>query len=316
MLMVIFMRRIIILMISILSVSTSFATFASEGQWPRTFVNSDGTTTVIPHKPQKILSTTTTVTGTLVAIDAPVVASSVAGDGRFFAQWADIAKQRNIQELWSVGSVDTEMVYAVMPDLIVVSATGGDSVYDLVAELKVVAPVIIVDYGAQTWQELAVKLGYATGREAFVEQKITEFNEYINSVKLKLPDTQANIISYNGPGIANAIAKVTGPHSELLHSLGIEIENAKDEWETFSDKRSDFARVHYETLTLLKAPMTFVIVSDDNKAKKVMNDPVLVNLPSVQKHQVYPLGPHSFRIDYYSSIEIVELLKKHFGVVN
>ncbi len=315
--MVIFMRRIIIsLMISMVSLFVTFSTSANEGQWPRTFVNSDGTTTVIPHKPQKILSTTTTVTGTLIAIDAPVVASSVAGDGKFFAQWEEIAKKRNIQELWAVGSVDTEMAYAVMPDLIVVAATGGDSVYDLVSELQMIAPVIVVDYGAQTWQELAVKLGFATGREAFVEQKITEFNNYIDSVKLNLPDTQANIISYNGPGIANAIAKVTGPHSELLHSLGIDIENAKDEWETFTDKRSDFVRVHYETLTMLKAPMTFVIVADDNKAQKVMDDPVLVNLPSVKKHQVYPLGPHSFRIDYYSSIEIVELLKKQFGVVN
>ncbi len=122
--------------ISVVSLFVTFSTSANEGQWPRTFVNSDGTTTVIPHKPQKILSTTTTVTGTLIAIDAPVVASSVAGDGKFFAQWADIAKQRNIQQLWAVGSVDTEMAYAVMPDLIVVSATGGDSVYDLVSVLK------------------------------------------------------------------------------------------------------------------------------------------------------------------------------------
>ena len=313
--MVIFMRRIIIfLMMSVFSISTSLAAAVSESQWPRTFVNADGSTTQIPRKPQKILSTTTTVTGTLVAIDAPVVASSTAGDGKFFAQWADIAKQRNIEQLWAVGSVDTEMAYAVMPDLIVVAATGGDSVMDLVPELKLIAPVIIVDYGAQTWQELAVKLGFATGREAFVEQKIAQFNDYLKNVKLNLPDTRANIIAYNGPGIANVIAKETGPHSELLHSLGFEIEGAKSEWETFSDKRSDFVRAHYETLTMLKAPMTFVIVADDSKAQTVMNDPVLVNLPSVQKKQVYPLGLNSFRIDYYSSMEIVELMKRHFGM--
>ncbi|BDR16649.1 Fe2+-enterobactin ABC transporter substrate-binding protein [Vibrio sp. STUT-A11] len=309
------MRRIIIfLMMSVFSISTSLAAAVSESQWPRTFINADGSTTQIPRKPQKILSTTTTVTGTLVAIDAPVVASSTAGDGKFFAQWADIAKQRNIEQLWAVGSVDTEMAYAVMPDLIVVAATGGDSVMDLVPELKLIAPVIIVDYGAQTWQELAVKLGFATGREDFVEQKIAQFNDYLKNVKLNLPDTRANIIAYNGPGIANVIAKETGPHSELLHSLGFEIEGAKSEWETFSDKRSDFVRAHYETLTMLKAPMTFVIVADDSKAQTVMNDPVLVNLPSVQKKQVYPLGLNSFRIDYYSSMEIVELMKRHFGM--
>lgn len=308
-------RILTLILLCVCSVTSLAAQNPSTEQWPRTFVNADGSTTIIPHKSQKILSTTTTVTGTLIAIDAPVVASSTAGDGRFFAQWADIAKQRNIEPLWAVGSVDTEMAYAVMPDLIIVAATGGDSVMDLVPELKMIAPVIIVDYGAQTWQELAVKLGFATGREAFVDQKIAEFNNYLNSIKLDLPDIRANIIAYNGPGIANVIAKTTGPHSELLHSLGFDIEGGKVEWETFHDERSDFVRVHYETLTMLKAPLTFVIVADNNKVQTVMNDPVLVNLPSVQKKQVYPLGLNSFRIDYYSSMEIVELMKQHFGVV-
>lgn len=294
--------------------SSVFAADTSSEQWPRTFVNADGSTTIIPNKPMKVLSTSVTLTGTLVAIDAPVVASSTAGDGKFFSQWEAVAKQRKITELWPVGGVDTEMAYAVMPDLIVVAKTGGDSVLDLVPELKLLSPVIVVDYGSQTWQELAIKLGYATGREDFVKQKIAEFDQYVEATKLNLPAKQANIIRYNGPGMANAIAKVTGPHSELIHALGFEIEGAKDEWETFSDKRNDFARVHYETLTLLKAPVSFVIVADESSIKTLLKDPVLVNLPSVKQKQVYELGLNSFRIDYYSSLEIIELMKKHFGL--
>jgi len=313
--MVIFMIRIIISLFIVLhSISSVFAADSPNDQWPRTFVNADGSTTVIPKKPMKILSTSVTVTGTLVAIDAPVVASSTAGDGKFFSQWEAVAKQRKITELWPVGGVDTEMAYAVMPDLIVVAKTGGDSVIDLVPELKQLAPVIIVDYGSQTWQQLATKLGYATGREDFVKQKIAEFDQYVAATKLNLPATEANIIRYNGSGMANAIAKVTGPHSELIHALGFEIEGAKDEWETFSDKRNDFARVHYETLTLLKSPVTFVIVADKSSVQNILNDPVLVNLPSVKQKQVYELGLNSFRVDYYSSLEIVELMKKHFGL--
>lgn len=294
--------------------SSVFAADTSSEQWPRTFVNADGSTTIIPNKPMKVLSTSVTLTGTLVAIDAPVVASSTAGDGKFFSQWEAVAKQRKITELWPVGGVDTEMAYAVMPDLIVVAKTGGDSVLDLVPELKLLAPVIVVDYGSQTWQELAIKLGYATGREDFVKQKIAEFDQYVEATKLNLPAKQANIIRYNGPGMANAIAKVTGPHGELIHALGFEIEGAKDEWETFSDKRNDFARVHYETLTLLKAPVSFVIVADESSIQTLLKDPVLVNLPSVKQKQVYELGLNSFRIDYYSSLEIIELMKKHFGL--
>lgn len=310
-----FMIRIIIsFFVVFCSMSSVFAADTSSEQWPRTFVNADGSTTIIPNKPMKVLSTSVTLTGTLVAIDAPVVASSTAGDGKFFSQWEAVAKQRKITELWPVGGVDTEMAYAVMPDLIVVAKTGGDSVLDLVPELKLLAPVIVVDYGSQTWQELAIKLGYATGREDFVKQKIAEFDQYVEATKLNLPAKQANIIRYNGPGMANAIAKVTGPHSELIHALGFEIEGAKDEWETFSDKRNDFARVHYETLTLLKAPVSFVIVADESSIKTLLKDPVLVNLPSVKQKQVYELGLNSFRIDYYSSLEIIELMKKHFGL--
>lgn len=310
-----FMIRIIIsCFVVFCSMSSVFAADTSSEQWPRTFVNADGSTTIIPNKPMKVLSTSVTLTGTLVAIDAPVVASSTAGDGKFFSQWEAVAKQRKITELWPVGGVDTEMAYAVMPDLIVVAKTGGDSVLDLVPELKLLAPVIVVDYGSQTWQELAIKLGYATGREDFVKQKIAEFDQYVEATKLNLPAKQANIIRYNGPGMANAIAKVTGPHGELIHALGFEIEGAKDEWETFSDKRNDFARVHYETLTQLKAPVSFVIVADESSIQTLLKDPVLVNLPSVKQKQVYELGLNSFRIDYYSSLEIIELMKKHFGL--
>ncbi|PNH89053.1 Fe2+-enterobactin ABC transporter substrate-binding protein [Vibrio diazotrophicus] len=307
-------RIIISCFVVFCSMSSVFAADTSSEQWPRTFVNADGSTTIIPNKPMKVLSTSVTLTGTLVAIDAPVVASSTAGDGKFFSQWEAVAKQRKITELWPVGGVDTEMAYAVMPDLIVVAKTCGDSVLDLVPELKLLAPVIVVDYGSETWQELAIKLGYATGREDFVKQKIAEFDQYVEATKLNLPAKQANIIRYNGPGMANAIAKVTGPHGELIHALGFEIEGAKDEWETFSDKRNDFARVHYETLTLLKAPVSFVIVADESSIQTLLKDPVLVNLPSVKQKQVYELGLNSFRIDYYSSLEIIELMKKHFGL--
>ena len=43
-----------------------------------------------------------------------------------------------------------------------------------------------------------------------------------------------------------------------------------------------------------------------------MADPLLANLPSVRAGQVYPLGETSFRIDYYSARQIVELLAGYF----
>lgn len=313
---VIIMNKVVYILFLLLGFTSSVHAAQTDTQgWPRTFQNADGTTTELLQKPQKILSTAVSVTGTLLAIDTPVIASSTASDGRFFRQWEALAKERKVQELWAAGAVDTEMVYSVMPDLIVVSITGADSVLEQVAELQLLAPVIIVDYGGQTWQKLAEKLAFATGRETFTKQKIAKFDQKVKNLKLSLKDKKANIISYNGAAIINSIAKKTAPHSELIHSLGFEIEGAENEWEILNKQRNDFARVHYETLTRLKAPITFLISADKNKVQKMLADPVLANLPSVQKKQVYPLGENSFRIDYFSSLEIIELMKQHFSQV-
>lgn len=303
--------------ILLLTLSPLFSIQASEinrdAGWPRSFTNADGSVTTIAKKPARILSTTVTVTGTLLAIDAPVIASATASDGLFFTQWDAVARQRQVEKLWQVGAVDIEMAYSVMPDLIVVSSVGADSVIDQVSELQQLAPVIIVDYGGQTWQQLAQELGHATGREAVVQEKIDQFNHYVDSIKLPLTTNQANIIAYNGPGSVNSIAKLAAPHSELIHALGFEIEGAANEWEIFDVQRNDFARVHYETLTYLKAPITFIIAAEASSADAMLADPVLANLPSVRKKQVYSLGVNSFRIDYFSSLEIIALLQQYFG---
>src|SRR5690606_29645295 len=68
--------------------------------WPRSFGNADGSVTEIPAQPQRILSTSVTITGTLLAVDAPVVASGSAGNGTFFAQWAELAEERGVENAW------------------------------------------------------------------------------------------------------------------------------------------------------------------------------------------------------------------------
>ncbi len=288
---------------------------ALSGEWPREFVNVDGSTTMIPKKPQRIVSTAVTVTGTLIAMDANVVASATGGHGRYFYQWREEANKRNIAKLWPVGGVDIEMVYAYMPDLIVVASNGGDSTKAQFRALSQIAPTIMVDYGGQTWQSLAKQLASATGDEAVVEQRIADFDQILLQAKAKIhpPATRANIISYNGPGIANPIAEAESAHGELLHALGFSIEQPDARWDTHSDKRSDFVWSHYENLTRLTAPMTFLIVADDKKAQQMMSDPVLANMPSVKAHQVYGLGLNSFRMDYFSAREVVDNLVRYFG---
>jgi iron complex transport system substrate-binding protein len=283
--------------------------------WPRTFTNADGTTTEIPKKPEAIVSTSVSASGTLLAFGAPVVASGSAGNGKFFAQWAKVAEERKVANLWPAGKVDLEAVYAHEPDLIVVSSTGADSVTAQLKELREVAPTIVVDYGGQTWQELAEELGAATGMEAEARKAVEDFDAYVADAakKITVPAGSASIVSYNGAGENNPIARTGSAQGRLLRDLGFTIAEPDQKWHTQSTPREDFVFAAYENLTKLTTDITFVLSRDDAGAQAFVKDPVLANLPSVQKGQVYGLGLNSFRVDRYSATEIVDGIVANFA---
>jgi len=288
---------------------------AQDAGWPRTFANADGTTTEIPAQPQKILSTSVSITGTLLAVDAPVVASGSAGNGRFFAQWAPVAEERGVTNAWPAGSVDIEAVYAAEPDLIIVSTSGADSALDQLAEFQAIAPTIVLNYGNQTWQQLAGQIGEATGLEAQVAAKVAEFDQYVAEAAagIEVPEGTANIISFNGPGQDNPIARAGGVHAQLLAALGFTVEDPNPEWHSQPNQRADFVWAPYEKLVELTSETTFLLSQDDEGAKAFLEDPVLANVPSVKAGQVYGLGANSFRIDYFSATEIVDGIVARFA---
>ncbi|QPB81321.1 Fe2+-enterobactin ABC transporter substrate-binding protein [Proteus sp. GOKU] len=288
---------------------------ADSQSWPRTFTNVDGTKTEINAKPQRILSASVSITGTLLAMQAPVVASSTAANGQFFAQWDKVAKERKVEKLWSAGSVSLEMAYLYAPDLIVVSINGGDTVYPQVEQFKQIAPTIVLDYGKQSWESLALQLAQATGQE---EETATLLQHFANIVKegkeaLQLPEGQVNIISYFGAGTVNPVSLTTSPHAVLLQQLGFTIESADLAWQPKDKPVSDFVWAQYEHLTQLTAPTTFLLSGTAKEADVFMADPILANLPSIKNNQVYGLGANSFRIDYYSAQEIISDMVTRFG---
>jgi ABC-type Fe2+-enterobactin transport system substrate-binding protein len=288
---------------------------ASGTGWPRTFHNADDSVTVIPGQPRRILSTSVAISGTLLAIEAPLIASAAANNGEFFAQWSGVARARGVENVWAAGSVDLEAAYAAQPDLIVVATRGADSALEQLAELRKIAPTIVLDYGSQSWQTLAVQIGEATGLEAQAAAKIAEFDRHVATVRarLNLPAGQVNIISYNGPGMSNPIATATGAHGRLLQSLGFVVEPPDPRWHNSPSPARDFVWAQYEQLTRLTAPTTFLLRADDDRVSAFLADPVLHNLTSIRSRQVYSLGANAFRIDYFSATEIVDSMQKRFG---
>lgn len=297
------------------TLNTATAQEPSVPGWPRDVANADGSRTTIPAPPRRILSTSVTLTGTLLAIDAPVVASATTTAGHFFAQWDAIAQARGVEKVWPAGAVDLEAAYAIAPDLIVVSSGGADSALAQVEELRRIAPTLVLDYGGMTWQDLARRLGEATGLEGKAGETLAAFDATLAEARARIavPPGKANIISYNGPGTLNPIATRDGVHGRLLAALGFTLESPPPEWHGDGNPFADFVRAQYEHLTALTAPTTFLLSAGDERARDFLADPILANLPSVRSGQVYGLGVNSFRIDFYSAREIIDGIVTRFA---
>lgn len=284
-------------------------------RWPVVHRNPDGAQVTIPAQPKRILSTSVTLTGSLLAIDAPVVASSLNGNRRFFDQWAPVAEQRKVRRLWALNAVDLEAVYLAKPDLIVVSVSGADSAIESVRELSQIAPTIVVDYASSSWQEVSRQLGRATGLSGQAEKRIAEFAEKTRAVAqaIRVPEGLTAIVSYNGPGMINPVSMPQGSHGSLLAALGFRMEEPDPRWHSGLDKPDDFVKAQYEQLSTLKARTIFLLRQDENDVEALLRDRVLARLPAVQLKQVYGLGKNSFRIDYYSANEIVDSIRRRFA---
>lgn len=294
---------------------------SSSAEWPRTITHEAGDT-VIDAQPETIVSTSLSVTGTLLAIDAPVTATSVskarsgtADENGFFSQWADTALERGVEPLYTIGELDLEAVIAEDPDLIVVSTSGADSVLDQYDALSDIAPTIVVNYGDQTWQDLAVELGEATGLEDKAASVVEDFNSSLAETADALnieQGTTASIVSYNA-GDVSPVGKGTGPHAQLLGALGFTVAEPDEQYDTSAQKREDFAFTSYEGLSAsVTGDYAFLISSTEDTVAAFTADPTLANLPSVQAGQVYSMGPESFRLDYFSASDIVEWFKDSF----
>ena len=229
--------------------------------------------------------------------------SPLTDDKGFFKQWASVADERGVEVLYSNLEFDLEAVISFDPDLVVVASSGKDSVADQVETIKQQFPVIVVDYGKQSWQDLATQLGKALGLEDKATAAGTEFDSYIKEAKGKItpPEGGASIVSYNGKDKDQAIAKKDSAHADLLTSLGLEVVEADASLDSGNRQRNDFMFVSYENLSkAITGESVFLISTGQDQVQKFLDDETLANLPAVTNNQVYYLGPTSFRIDFYS----------------
>jgi len=265
-------------------------TSAAAADWPRQVTDSRGVHT-LEHKPTRIVSTSVTLTGSLLAIDAPVVASGATtpnnrvADGQgFLRQWGDMAKQRKVARLY-IGEPSAEAVAAQMPDLILISATGGDSALALYDQLSAIAPTLIINYDDKSWQALLTQLGAITGHEKQAAERIAAFDKQLAQVKqqMTLPPQPVNAIVYTAAAHSANLWTAESAQGKLLHQLGFTLADlpAGLQTSTSQGKRHDIIQLGGENLaTGLNGEGLFVIAGDEKDVAE--KSPVALRLPGLR----------------------------------
>lgn len=307
-------------LIALLLTLSPLALQAQDG-WPRRIDTATGPLD-LAAPPQRIVSTSPSLTGTLLAVGAPVIATAAAmrgpltDDQGFFRQWADIAEARDVAVLYPELGFDIEAVILQDPDLVVVSETGGDSVLPFVPELRAMGfPVLVLNYGVNSWEDLARTLGRVTGQEAQADRVITDFTDRARAAGQRIthPEGTVSIVSYNFFG-TYGVAKPEAAQARVLAEMGFTVAGLPEAMRGAVQASREFDFVSHENLSAaITGDTIFLLAADEADVQAVLDDPVLATLPAVQARQVYPLGPTSFRVDYYSGQEIVDTVAAAFA---
>lgn len=294
----------------------------SASGWPRTLQTPQGPLT-LQQQPQRIVSTSVTLTGTLLAINAPLVGSgatarrtSVADDRGFFTQWSQVASERGLQPLY-VSEPNAEAIAAAAPDLIVIAATGGDSAVKLQEQLAAIAPVLVVDYGDKSWQQLAAELGAATGHEADAKRVSERFAQRVQRVKqaITLPPQPVSALVYYEDGRGVNLWTPASAQGKLLTELGFSLAMPPAEVHGGSSmgRRNDIIQLSGETMAAgITGQSVLLFATDDDTVAKVLSNPFLAALPPVMAKRVWAFGPDTFRLDYYSASNLLERIEQRF----
>lgn len=238
--------------------SDSASASGSSGDWPRTVEDDNGDEVTIDSQPENIVSTSVTLTGSLLAVDAPVKATGItqansplADDKGFFTQWGDVAEERGVKALSGI-TTKPEEVAAEDPDLIIVSKTGQDSAMEQLDQLKEIgAPVFVVDYADKDWQDVTEKLGEVTGHEQQAEDVVKKYEDKLAEVKdaIELPEQPTTDLNYNpsrdGSGSKANIWTDKSAQGRMLEELGFELTTVPDDAKSTSSQmgqRDDIVR--------------------------------------------------------------------------
>ncbi len=282
----------------------------------------------IPEQPQRIVSTAVGLTGSLLAVDAPVVAtggattgSTADNDEGFFNQWADEARDKGVESLWQL-SPDLEKIVTADPDLILVAANGQDTAVPGLEKIQAIGvPVVVLDYANMDWKDLTTEIGEMTGREADAAARIEEYDERVSEVKASIEDPEQPVSlvlpSADKSGNANYMT-AESPQGRVAADLGWELTVPGDDVARTDGPfagRTDVRQVTAENQDKAFTGHTVLAVDSgigEDPAEYLKNMPILADTYAVQNDRIFAMPPELFRMDYYSAMAMLNRIDELF----
>jgi iron complex transport system substrate-binding protein len=284
----------------------------------RSVTHDAGTTANVPAAPKRIVSLSVTLTGHLLALDAPVAATQAApgpfsDPTGFVLQWAEVARQRKVGVAYTGTELNLEKVIEAKPDLIIGSASGGDSTVKSYDQLTAIAPTLMYRYDNVSWQDLTRRIGTDIGRSAAATKVLDDFAAKVAATKQRLRAQTQPVAPLRNNGTEIVVFTAASAQGQLLTSLGLTLRAVPDQLKGAGPEggnRSDVVTVAQENLgpALGDASVLFVGHSQEQIAK-TRAAPLWSSLPAVAEHRVYDLGLDSFRMDYFSAGAVLGLLQ-------
>ena len=292
--------------------------------WPRTIMTSQGLVT-LAKPPNRIVSTSVSLSGTLLSINAPLVASgatapntSVASESGFFRQWSVIAKQRGVTPLYQQ-EPDAEAIIQAKPDVIIISAMGGDSAMKLYDQLKDVAPTVVIRYDNKDWMQLANIFGELFGLEAQAQRVIEDFKQQLMQTKKSLvlpPQPTTALVYYQDSTMGGNIWTEESAQGRLLLDLGFTLAPIPEsiKGDISMGIRDDIVIATGERFPdAITGNSVLLFSSSDKRAKTFTENNYLSLLGPVKNNLVFAVGEDNFRLDYYSASNLLTRLQLLFG---
>ena len=294
--------------------------------WPVTIKGDDGVDVEIKAEPKSIVSTSVTLTGSLLALDAPVVASTPAkkkdektDDNGFFTQWSKQATDKGVKAIDGTEDNLAQTVAGDNPDLIIVAKTGQDSAVKVVDSLRQLeVPVLVIDYGSHSWQDVTKTLGQATGRQAKADSVVKDYTTRAEKAKsaISVPQGSTSVFTVPGDGTkgANAFTE-EAPQVQLLKDLGFTIATVPDnvKGDQSMGDRKDIVQLSPENVQAGLTGENWVVIAADETAKNaVTSNETFSSAAPVTGGKVQYMPPSSFRLDYYSALEMLEAVQKAY----